>query len=434
MKKSICLVLALMIVLGAVSYFLYTWKAPTPPDDEIEAEGDEEGGEEEVELNYSDSVDWGKFRNKGISINVYNWGEYIAVDEGDGEFDTNTEFEKLTGINVVYSTFATNEELYAKLKGGGTKYDIIIPSDYMISRMINEGMLEKLDLNNIPNVEYIDKTIDSSYDPTGEYSVPYMWGVVGIIYNTKLVDENDDFETWDILWDPKYMGSILMFSSPRDAFGIAEKKLGYSYNTEDPDELAAAAELLKEQKPLVQAYVADEVFDKMGGGEAALAVYYAGDAITMMGDNPDLAFAVPREGTNIYTDAMCIPKGAPNKEAAEMYINFMCETKTALANVEYTCYSTPHTEAYENLDEETQTSVSYPDDEVKAKGEVYRALSDQGSKLLDEYWTDIMSSGNSNPVTVIIFIAACVAAIVLINVYKHNKKKKIELEKVESLH
>ncbi len=434
MKKSICLVLALMIALGALSYFLYSWKAPTTPDEEIEEEADGGEDEEEVELDYSDSVDWDKFRGKGISINVYNWGEYIAVDEGDGEFDTNTEFEKLTGINVVYSTFATNEELYAKLKGGGTKYDIIIPSDYMISRMINEGMLEKLDLSNIPNVGYMDKSIDTSYDPTGEYSVPYMWGVVGIIYNTKLVDENDDFETWDVLWDPKYMGSILMFSSPRDAFGIAQKKLGYSYNTEDPDEIAAAAELLKEQKPLVQAYVADEVFDKMGGGEAALAVYYAGDAITMMEDNPDLAFAVPREGTNIYTDAMCIPKGAPNKEAAEMYINFMCETKTALANVEYTCYSTPHTEAYENLDEETKTSVSYPDDEVKAKGEVYRALSDQGSKLLDEYWTDIMSSGNSNPVTVILFIAACVAAIVLINVYKHNKKKKIELEKVESLH
>ncbi len=301
----------------------------------------------------------------------------------------------------------------------------------MISRMINEGMLEKLDLENIPNVEFMDDSIDTSYDPDGEYSVPYMWGVVGIIYNTKLVDENDDFGTWDILWDPKYMGSILMFSSPRDAFGVAEKKLGYSYNTEDPEELAAAAEELKRQKPLVQAYVADEVFDKMGGGEAALAVYYAGDAITMMGDNPDLAFSVPREGTNIYTDAMCIPKGAPNKEAAEMYINFMCETKVALANVEYTCYSTPHTEAFEYLDEETQTSVSYPDERVKEIGEVYHALSEQGSKLLDEHWTDIMSSGNSSPVAVIVFVLACIAAIVVVNVWKHNKKKKIELEEVE---
>ena len=430
MKKSLALVLVFMIVLGALSIFLYTWKNPQQPD-EPDIEDGEGDGEDEEELSFSDSVDWDRFRGQGITINVYNWGEYISVDEGDGEFDTNAEFEKLTGINVNYSTFATNEELYAKLKGGGTKYDIIIPSDYMISRMINEGMLEKLDFDNIPNVEYMDDTIDTSYDQNGEYSVPYMWGVCGIIYNTTLVDENDDFETWNILWDPKYMGSILMFSSPRDAFGIAEKKLGFSFNTEDPEELAAAAEALKEQKPLVQAYVADEVFDKMGGGEAALAAYYAGDAITMMEDNPDLAFAIPREGTNIYTDAMCIPKGAPNKEAAEMYINFMCETKVALANVEYTCYSTPHTEAFEYLDEETQNSVSYPSEEVKLTGEVYRALSDQGSRLLDEHWTDIMSSGNSNPATVIIFILACVAAIIVVNVWKHNKKKKIELEEVE---
>ncbi|MBR6916796.1 MAG: ABC transporter substrate-binding protein [Clostridia bacterium] len=423
-----------MIALGALSYYFYTWKSPTPPDDEIEeevAEDEEEGGEEEVP-EISDSVDWEKFKGKDITINVYNWGEYISVDEGDGEFDTNEEFEKLTGINVNYSTFATNEELYAKLRGGGTKYDIVIPSDYMISRMINEDMFEPLDFSNIPNVEYMDDTIDSSYDPTHEYSVPYMWGVVGIIYNTTLIDENDDLETWDILWDAKYTGSILMFSSPRDAFGIAEKRLGYSYNTEDPAQIAEAAELLKEQKPLVQAYVADEVFDKMGGGEAALAVYYAGDAITMMEDNPDLEFVVPREGTNIYTDAMCIPKGALNKEAAEMYINYMCETKVALANCEYTCYSTPHTEAFEYLDEETQNSVSYPDEDVKAKGEVYHALSDAAAKALDENWTDIMSSGNSNPATVVIFIVACVAAIVVVNVYKHNKKKKIELESVKS--
>lgn len=424
MKKTVCLLIVLMLLLTAFGVYLYKWKSPAPPDEETE-----EG--EEIELSYSDGVDWDKFRDQGISINVYNWGEYISVNEGGDEFDTNEEFEKLTGINVNYSTFATNEELYAKLKGGGTKYDLIIPSDYMISRMINEGMLEKLDLSEIPNVKYMDKSIDSSYDPTGEYSVPYMWGVVGIIYNTTLVDEEDDLATWDILWDTKYAGSILMFSSPRDAFGIAEKKLGYSYNTEDPDELAAAAQLLKEQKPLVQAYVADEVFDKMGGGEAALAVYYAGDAITMIDDNPDLDFIVPREGTNIYTDAMCIPKGAPNKEAAEMYINFMCETKVALANCGYTNYSTPHTEAFRYLDEDTQNSYSYPDEETRAKGEVYTALSDQASKQLEEHWTDIMSSGNSNPVTVIIFIVACIAAIVFINVYKRNKKKRIELEEVE---
>ena len=276
------------------------------------------------EPEYSDSVDWNKFRGQNVTINVYNWGEYISVDDGtEGAYDTNREFEELTGIKVNYTNFASNEELYAKLKNGGSSYDVIIPSDYMIARMINEDMLEKLDFSNIPNYGNLimDKFKGMEYDPTEEYSVPYTWGMVGLIYNTTLVDEEDDVGSWSILWNEKYANDILMFSNSRDAFAIACKYLGYSMNTTDEKELKNAASALTDQKLLIQAYVMDEIFDKMTGGEAALAPYYAGDAITMIGDNPDLAYSVPREGTNLFVDAMCIPKGAKNKEAAEMYIN-----------------------------------------------------------------------------------------------------------------
>ncbi len=377
------------------------------------------------EIPYSDDIDWDRFRGQNISINVYNWGEYISVSDGDEcTFDTNAEFEKLTGIKVIYTNFASNEEMYAKLRAGGTSYDIVIPSDYMISRMINEGMLEKIDFSNVENFRYIrDDMKNPAYDPTGEYSVPYTWGLVGIIYNTEMVSPDDDVETWDILWDVNYANNVFMFSNSRDTFGIALKRLGYSFNTENEDEIRAAAESLAEQKPVVQAYVMDEIFDNMGGGEAALAPYYAGDAITMMEDNPSLAFAVPREGTNVFYDAMCIPKGSKNKEAAELYINFMCETLTALKNIEYIKYSTPHTEAFEYLDEETKNSISYPPDEVIANGEVFCALPDSTTKLYDALWTDLMSTGNTNPATVPIFLGVCIAAAVAVNVWKHRKKK-----------
>ena len=237
--------------------------------------------------------------------------------------------------------------------------------------------------------------------------------------------------SWDLLWNKKYTGKLLTFDNSRDAFGVALMKLGYSVNTENADELLEAAEQLKQQKPLVQAYVADEIFDKMGGGEAALAPYYAGDALTMMDDNEDLDFLIPEEGTNIYIDSMCIPEGAPHKEAAEMYINYMCETEVALANCEYTCYSTPHTEAYELLDDETKESFSYPSEEFKTeKCEAYKALGDSSNYLMSREWTELMSSGNTNPYSLPIFITVCVAAIVSINVYKHKKKKKIDLDTV----
>ncbi len=378
------------------------------------------------EPEYSNSVDWNKFRDQNVTINVYNWGEYISVDDGENLYDTNREFEELTGIKVNYTNFASNEELYAKLKNGGSSYDIIIPSDYMIARMINEDMLEKLDFSNIPNYSLImDKFKGIDYDPTEEYSVPYMWGMVGLIYNTTMVDSEDDVYSWSILWNEKYANNILMFSNSRDAFAIACKFLGYSMNTTDEQELRNAAAALTNQKLLVQAYVMDEIFDKMTGGEAALAPYYAGDAITMIGDNPDLAYAVPREGTNLFVDAMCIPKGAKNKEAAEMYINFMCETKTALHNCEYIGYSTPQSEVSEYLDPElAENPIAYPDEATLENTEAFIALPDDTTKLMDELWTSILTANSSAPWTIPVFLVACLGASIGINVARARKKKR----------
>ena len=367
-----------------------------------------------------------KYRNKGITLNVYNWGEYISVDDGDGQFDVNREFEALTGIKVNYTTFASNEELYAKLKSGGSSYDIIIPSDYMISRMINEGMLEELNLDNIPNFSLIDpEYTDMEYDPGNRYSVPYTWGTVGIIYNTTLVDEDDEVSSWDILWDEKYANNILMFSNSRDAFAIALAKLGYSFNTTDLEKWDEAADLLRRQKPLVQAYVMDEIFDKMGGGEAALAPYYAGDALTMIEDNPDLAFVVPKEGTNLFFDAICIPKGAKNHDAAEMYINFLCESVVAAANIETIGYSSPHSGAKELLEEEVlESPISYPPQEVIEKSQVFTSLPDSVTSYVDSLWSNIMGATNDSPWITPVLMVVALGLSVLINVTRTARKNK----------
>lgn len=334
-----------------------------------------------------------KFKDAGISINVYNWGEYIANGE-DGGIDVNKEFEALTGIKVNYSTYATNEELYAKLKAGAANYDVIIPSDYMISRMIGEDMLEPVNMENIPNFKNIrDDFKDPVYDKGSVFSVPYTWGTVGIIYDKTGTDLKEEDIDWDVLWSEDYKEEILMFDNPRDAFGIAEIMLGYSINTENPEELKAAAQKLKEQKPVVQAYVMDEIFDKMGAGEAVFAPYYAGDAMTLMEDYENLGFAVPKSGTNLFVDAMCIPKGAANKEAAEMYINFMCEAEVAAATAEYIGYSTPNTAAFEILPDEIKNNpVSYPSDEYLANNTtVYANLSDEANQLMQSLWTEMKS-------------------------------------------
>lgn len=388
-------------------------------------ETEEEAGAQTLTVDDPDY--YARFKNDNITINVYNWGEYIADGSDEGTLDVNAEFTKLTGIRVNYTTFATNEELYAKLKGGGASYDIIIPSDYMISRMIKEDMLEPLNMDSIPNFKYImDNFKDPEYDKGSKYSVPYTWGTIGIIYDSTLVeDENID---WDILWNEDYADRILMFDNPRDAFAIAQIRLGYSLNTEDNDELHKAAELLKEQKKVVQAYVMDEIFDKMGAGEALIAPYYAGDALTLMDEYEDLAFAIPESGTNLFVDAICIPKGAKQKEAAQMYINFMCEPDIAYATTDYIGYSTPNSGAFELLDDEIKNDgVSYPDDAyIDEKTTVYRNLSDEANLEMQTLWTELKSAEEETPNRWIVplFMAICVAASLVILIKRHIMKKK----------
>lgn len=360
----------------------------------------------------------------GVTINVYNWGEYISGGE-DGSMNVNAEFTKRTGIKVNYTTFEDNESLYSKLAGGGASYDVIFPSDYMISKMIQEKMVQKLDFSNIPNFRYIDKEYRNQvYDPTNAYSVPYTWGVVGIFYNKKYVRETVD--SWKILWDKKYAGKILMFDNPRDAFGIAQKILGYSYNTTDSDQWGAAAKLLEEQKPLVQAYVMDQIFDKMSSGEAWLAPYYAGDAATLVDENPNIGFAIPtKEGTNFFVDAMCIPTGARHKKEAEAYINFLCEPEVAAANMEYVGYSTPETEARKLLPKETQDNpIIYPSESILKNSETYVSLPEDTSLLVDTLWAQVKMGGPGQTATLIAVLVGFVLVYVGIVVYKKLKRRR----------
>ena len=396
-------------------------------------EGAEDSAEsEEAEaqtLTIQDMEYYTRFRDAGISINVYNWGEYISVGSDEGTLNVNEEFTKLTGIKVNYTNYATNEELYAKLKGGGATYDIIIPSDYMISKMIKEEMIQPLNFDNIPNFSYIMENFRNlAYDPENEYTVPYTWGTVGIIYDTTMVDLDKEDIDWDILWNEDYRDQILMFDNPRDAFAIAEIMEGFSINTENKDELTIAAERLKEQKSIVQGYVMDEIFDKMGASDAWIAPYYAGDALTIMDENEDLDFVVPASGTNLFIDAMCIPVGAKQKEAAEMYINFMCEPDIAFANIDYICYSTPHSAAFEMLDEEVQNDpISYPSNDYIANNTtVFVNLSDEASRQMQTLWTEMKSAEaeNTNQWIVPVFLAVCILAIIGILIRRYIKNKK----------
>lgn len=395
--------------------------------EEVTTEETEEA--EQQTLTVSDPDYYTRFKGQDISINVYNWGEYISTGADEGTLNVNAEFTKLTGIKVNYTNYATNEELYAKLKGGGANYDVIIPSDYMISKMIKEDMLQPLDFDNIPNFQYIMPSfVDPAYDPENLYSVPYTWGTVGIIYNTSMVDIPEEDIDWDILWNPDYADQILMFDNPRDAFAIAEIMMGYSLNTEDEIELKAAADKLKEQKSVVQAYVMDEIFDKMTANDAWIAPYYAGDALTILEENEDLSFVVPKSGTNLFVDAMCIPAEAKQKEAAEMYINFMCEPDIAYANIDYICYSTPHSAAYEMLDEDTQNDpVSYPGDEyLEENTTVFVNLSDEANLLMQSLWTEMKSAENETPNRWIVpvFLLLCLGGIIFTLIRRYIKNKK----------
>lgn len=362
-----------------------------------------------------------KFKGQGIELSVCNWGEYLANDP-ISFIDVNKIFEEITGIKINYSLFSSNEELYAKMQAGGARYDIIVPSDYMIGRMIGEGMLEKLNFENIPNYKYIDeKYKNANFDPENEYSVPIYWGAVGIVYNSEMVDP-EEIKGWDILWDEKYKDNMLMFSNPRDAFAIALLDLGYSFNTTNPDELREAAEHLKEQKPLVQAYVMDEIYDKMEGEEAAIAPYYNGDVILMREENENLGFFMPEE-TSIFIDSFCIPATCENKEAAELYINFMCETDIAAANSIYVGYSTPHSEALKQLDEELQNDeTAYPDVEGF---DAFLTLPAETNELIDTLWTEIIAiDSESSSLFFIILVAGLLAGAVAIVLIRRVKSRR----------
>jgi len=324
----------------------------------------------------------------GGVVNVFNWGVYIDESVLD-------DFTQQTGIKVNYDTFESNESMYGVLKNDGASYDVVIPSDYMISRMIEEDMLEPLDFSNIPNFSDIDPSLQNpTYDPENLYSVPYMWGVLGVIYNTTMVKGTPD--SWGLLFDQDYAGQILMFNNSRDGMGVALKYLGSSYNTTDEAEIRAATDLLIQQRPLVQSYVMDEVFEKMQSGSAAVCSYYYGDYRTMADVNPDLAFYVPREGSNLYVDAMCIPKGAENKANAEAFINFMCSTEAGLKNCEETWYSTPLLSVREQLDPElTGNPDAYPSsDFLTERCEVYQNLPQDILALYDSEWTRLMLASN----------------------------------------
>lgn len=329
--------------------------------------------------------------SKKTTLYVYNWGQYISEGD-DGSLDVIAAFEEAyPNIRVQYSTYDSNEIMYSKLANGGITVDVIIPSDYMIGRMVQEGMLEELNFDNIPNYQYIDDAFKStSYDPENKYSVPYTWGTVGIIYNTKYVDEAD-VTGWELLWNEKYAGKILMFDNSRDAFGIAEYLLGYDVNTTDEAELQDCAAKLAEQKPVVQQYVMDQIFDAMENEEAWIAPYYAGDYLTMVEENPDLAFYRPTaQGYNMFIDAMCIPTCCQEKEAAEAFINFLCSPEISSANMAFLGYSVPSTAAKELMDPEVAGSeVAYPDADTLTTGTSFNFLPEETSRYMESLFMEV---------------------------------------------
>ncbi|MEG0895929.1 MAG: ABC transporter substrate-binding protein [Ruthenibacterium sp.] len=403
MKKSICLFLTLLLCVSVTAPAFAAVR---------------------VEPNY----DYQRFANDNLTLNVYNWGEYIS-NGTDDSVNVVKEFEALTGIKVNYTTFDTNESLYAKLKSGAGDYDVIIPSDYMIDKMAHEDMLAEIDLQNIPNFKFIGDDYKSrTYDPENKYSVAYTWGVVGIIYNKNIVDEEDLAQGFGLLWDEKYAKQILMFNNSRDAFAVAGKMLGHSLNPKNTAEIDAAAQQLKNQKSVVQAYVMDEVFDIMGGEEAAIAPYYAGDGITLMRENENLDMFIPPEGSNLYVDAMCIPKTSKKQEAAEMFINFMCETDIALANTETICYSSPHTAVQALLPKELrENELMYPPAELLAKCEIFTALPSDISRAMDAAWSDVRSydaNGNGWLMPVALCVMLCLAGFGFVR--KAMRKKRNE--------
>ena len=323
----------------------------------------------------------------GEKLVVYNWGEYIDPEVID-------MFEEETGITVIYEEFETNESMYTKVESGAIAYDLICPSDYMIQRMVQNDLLAEINWDNIPNAtniapEYMEQS--QAFDPENKYSVPYTFGTVGILYNKTMVDE--EITSWSVLWDAKYKDQILMQNSVRDAFGIALKYLGYSLNSTDLDELEAAKELLMKQKPLVQAYVIDQVRDKMINNEAAIGVIYSGEALYTQSENSDLVYVVPDEGSNFWIDSWVIPKNAENKENAEKFLNFLCRADIAKMNFDYITYSTPNTAARELIEDETlrNNPVVFPGQDILDRCETFNYLGTKFDGIYNELWREIKS-------------------------------------------
>ena len=319
-------------------------------------------------------------------VYVYNWGEYI--DES-----VIPQFEEETGIKVIYDTFETNEAMYPIIEQGQTAYDVVCPSDYMIQKMIANDLLAEINFDNIPNLEYVGQSyLDASkgFDPENKYSVPYTWGTVGILYNTTMVDE--PITSWSVLWDEKYAGEILMQKSVRDAFAVALAYQGHSINSTDETEIAAARDLLIEQKPLVQAYVVDQVRDKMIGNEAALGVIYSGEYLFCHQENPDLAYVVPDEGSCLWFDSWVIPKNAENKENAEAWINFLCRPDIAKKNFEYITYAVANEGAIAELDEEVVNDPGvFATQEIMDRCEVFTWLGEETESFYNDCWTQVLA-------------------------------------------
>lgn len=314
-------------------------------------------------------------------LNVFNWGEYIDVS-------LIKDFEAETGLKVNYETFSTNEDMYVKVKSGGSSYDVLMPSDYMIEKMSGEGLLQPLDFSKLPNYSHISPMFKNLiYDKDNKYSVPYFWGTVGILYNTTQVDEVVD--SWDILWNEKYKNKILMMDSQRDSLAVSLKRLGYSMNTRNEAELEEAKADLIKQKPLVLAYIVDEIRDKMLSGEGALAVAWSGDAMDVILEGENFAYVVPKEGSNFWIDGMVIPANAKNPDAAHLFINFMTDPEIAARNSEYIGYSTPNEGALKLLpDNIINSDVAYPDQSVIDNCEIFR---DPGEfiSVYNRIWTEV---------------------------------------------
>ncbi len=345
-----------------------------------------------------------------VTLYVYNWGEYIS-DGSEGCLDANAAFEEWyydtygVKVKVNYSTFSSNESLYAKLSSGSVSYDVVVPSDYMIERLIAEDLLAPLNYDNIPHAKenllpefFGEASEHSDYDPGNVYSVPYLYGMIGIIYNTTMVDPDDpSLGSWQLMWDERHAGNILQFNNSRDAFGSAQYFLGLDVNSDSEADWRKALDKLKEQKPILQGYVMDEIYNKMENGSAGIAAYYAGDYLAMYENNPDLEFYYPKEGTNLYVDAMCIPKSARNKEIAERYIDFMLTEEPAVANAEYTYYASPNRVVVESEEyieymgeiKEDAYEKMYDTDSVETS--TYQNLSGDKLLLINELWEELKS-------------------------------------------